>query len=446
MSFAVIGTQVTTSRGTVDQACANDSASARVFCHVNFNHGASGWLTADHLVMLSATSQSHDSVNRARVFANIIVGDFDWPANAYTGAADNAATTTTAVAASLNQLAVDIQQARELFSTETDLFGSTENISTQLNAALYFTRADLALAGRTGPTASVKAHLERIIGHLSITEDLMLHGSIAPETAQLAAAVGARSDLIIGTLNSGYSPAANGLVAPASLGSAFGNATQSPFGSGTMFAPLTDEQSLSYELSGVSVSIGGQSVPVLYASPARVNFFVPADLPTGDAEVIVVSQAGYVSTGTIEVMRNVTRVMTLAEDENGLTIGVNELTQVMADLSVTTPESLGSDKRTRFTFFATGISGRAANTDTSNDINLGTVVIPNFSESVVVEAHTQDGHIYSLPVEFAGAQGGIPGLDQINVVLIPEMQGAGAVDLTLILNGRRSNASTIVVR
>jgi uncharacterized protein (TIGR03437 family) len=43
-------------------------------------------------------------------------------------------------------------------------------------------------------------------------------------------------------------------------------------------------------------------------------------------------------------------------------------------------------------------------------------------------AHTQDGHVYSLPVEFAGPQGGIPGLDQINVVLIPELRGAGTVD------------------
>jgi len=51
-----------------------------------------------------------------------------------------------------------------------------------------------------------------------------------------------------------------------------------------------------------------------------------------------------------------------------------------------------------------------------------------------------------LPVEFAGAQGSVPGLDQINVVLIPALQGAGTVDLTLIVNGQRSSAPTIVVR
>jgi len=213
-----------------------------------------------------------------------------------------------------------------------------------------------------------------------------------------------------------------------------------------MFARLAATESLPYELSGVSVSVAGQAVPVFYVSPTRVTFFVPADLPLGQAEVIVAAQNGYVSTGTIGVMRNVTRIMTLLEDEAGLTLGVNDMKQLMEDFSVTTPENFGADKRTRFTFFATGVSGSVANTDAANDITLGATVIANLSESIVVEAHTQDGRVYQLPVEFAGAQGGVPGLDQINVVLIPELQGAGSVDLTLIVNGQRSNAPTIVVR
>jgi hypothetical protein len=31
-------------------------------------------------------------------------------------------------------------------------------------------------------------------------------------------------------------------------------------------------------------------------------------------------------------------------------------------------------------------------------------------------------------------------------VLLPELQGAGTMNLTLIVNGQRSNASTIIVR
>ena len=397
--------------------------------------------------MLAASSTSPESVIRARDLANTIVGDFDWSANSYGGAADNGVPNPTAVlvAANLNQLEADIRQAWDEFNAEQDLFGLPGNIDTQLKAALYFTSADFALAGTMGPSPSMRAHLERVIGHLSIAEDLLQDGSIALETQQLADSVGARTDLVIGTLNSGYSPAANGLAAPASLGSVFGNGGQSPFGTTTMFASLAADQSLPYELSGVSVSVGGRAVPVSYVSPSRVSFFVPADLPIGSAEVVVVTQSGYVSTGTIGIMRNVTHVMTLNEAEAGLTLGVNDVKQVMEDFPVTTPENLGSDKRTRVTFFATGISSSAANNDASNDVRLGANVIANLAESVTVEAHTQDGRVFSLPVEFAGAQG-FPGLDQVNVVLIPELQGAGIVDLTLIVNGQRSNAPTIVVR
>jgi len=45
-----------------------------------------------------------------------------------------------------------------------------------------------------------------------------------------------------------------------------------------------------------------------YVSPTRVTSLCLADLPTGGAAVIVVSQSGFVSVGTIGVMRNITRV------------------------------------------------------------------------------------------------------------------------------------------
>jgi uncharacterized protein (TIGR03437 family) len=52
-----------------------------------------------------------------------------------------------------------------------------------------------------------------------------------------------------------------------------------------------------------------------------------------------------------------------------------------------------------------------------------------------------------LPVEFVGAvEGRLPGLDQVNVLLHPELRGAGLVDLTIIINGQRSNTAAINIR
>ncbi len=351
------------------------------------------------------------------------------------------------VAADLSSLISDIEQAYDDFTVEKNLFGSSAGtIETQLLAALYFTRADAALATKSGSSQNVKAHLERIIGHLAVTEDLMFYGNITAATAGFANSVNARTDIVIGSASSGYSLTSGWSVAPASLGSVFGNIPQSPLSAQATFATLSSGGELPYELAGVSVSIGGQAVQAFYVSPSRVTFFVPADLPTGPAEVIVASQDGYVSKGSIAITPNAARLMTSLDDETGPLLFVNDAKQTMDELQVTTPENLSSDKRTRLTIFAAGISGSAANTDPSNDVSVGGKVIPNVAESVVVEAHTPDGRIYRLPVEFAGAQGGVPGLDQINVVLIPELQGAGAVDLTLIVNGQRSNAPTIVVQ
>ena len=140
------------------------------------------------------------------------------------------------------------------------------------------------------------------------------------------------------------------------------------------------------------------------------------------------------------------RLVTLNGDENGSLLAINIGRETAESfVSITTLENFGADKRTRLMIFAVGVSGNAPNTDPSNDISEDGVVIPNLAESVIIEAHTQDGRVYRLPVEFAGAQGSVAGLDQVNVVLIPELEGAGTVNLTLIVNGQRSNAPTIVI-
>ncbi|MDQ2856225.1 MAG: hypothetical protein M3R68_07830, partial [Acidobacteriota bacterium] len=351
-----------------------------------------------------------------------------------------------AVAANLNSLALEIRQAYIDFTLERNQFGaSSGQIATQLMAAYYFAQADAALAGQFGPSASIKAHLERTIGHLAITEDLMRFGSVTPETIQLAIFVNARLNLTIGTARSGLGPVADGLVSPASLGSLFTDPVATPLSTETTFADLSGDSGLPYELEGVSVSVGGQSVPVFFVSPGRVQFFVPANLPAGEAEVIVVSQDGFVSQCLTTITPNVTRIMTAADDETGSAQVINDVKQLMEEMQVTTDENLSADKRTRVSFFATGIRGSAANTDTSNDVSVGNTIVENLAESVVVEAQTQDNRVYLLPVEFAGAQGALPGLDQVNVVLVPQLEGAGSVTLTLIVNGRRSNAPTIVV-
>src|SRR5215216_2060151 len=117
-----------------------------------------------------------------------------------------------------------------------------------------------------------------------------------------------------------------------------------------------------------------------------------------------------------------------------------------SNFEVETLENFSSDKRTRLSIFATGISANALNTNTSNDINVGGNVRVNYAESIAVEARLSNGQTFMLPVEFAGVQGVLPGLDQVNVILISQLKGAGTVKLTLIVGGQRSNAPTVFIK
>jgi uncharacterized protein (TIGR03437 family) len=95
--------------------------------------------------------------------------------------------------------------------------------------------------------------------------------------------------------------------------------------------------------------------------------------------------------------------------------------------------------------YATGLTALAANSEPNNDVCMDGVLVPNLAESVTVEFRTTTGMVYRVPVEFAGTTGQLPGLDQIVIVLTPELLGAGVVDLTLIVNGQLSNKPTFVI-
>jgi uncharacterized protein (TIGR03437 family) len=343
----------------------------------------------------------------------------------------------------LDALTDDIQQAYDDFAIERGLFGNAAaGIETHLSAALLFSRANAAIALKTGSTASVAMHLNRIVSHLAMTADLMLYGSISAMTADQAAAARARIDLVIASATTGYDQQTLGLLAPSSLGSIYGGAEQ-PLCDLASLASSYTTGPLPFELGGVSVIVGGRAAQLVYVSSSRLAFVVPSDVPLGSAQVIVTSQDGYVSRGTTMTSRSFFRFMT-SEDGAGQAVAMN-LTKQATQFDVMTPENLGADKRTRLALFAMGISASAANSDTSNDIQTAGNRLPNFAESVAVEARLTNGQVVSLPVEFAGTQPGMIGLDQVNVRLTPELRGAGTVALTLIIGGQRSNSGTIFI-
>ena len=131
---------------------------------------------------------------------------------------------------------------------------------------------------------------------------------------------------------------------------------------------------------------------------------------------------------------------------NGGGVVFNAASMKVGPFDVETVYNLGTDKRTRLMIFASGVSNAVNTSHASGYVNFDSTTIANVAESVRVEARTSDGRVFQLPVEFAGAQGAITGLDQVNAVLVPELRGAGNVELTLVMGSYRSNGVTITVR
>jgi hypothetical protein len=116
-------------------------------------------------------------------------------------------------------------------------------------------------------------------------------------------------------------------------------------------------------------------VPVLYVSPSVIKFFMPADAQFRTAEVIVASQEGYIYAGSVIIGRDGSRLMTMADDDNGAAVVINSRKMTATNFDVETDENFGPDKRTRLTLFATGISGGAVNLDTSNDVTIMVLLV-----------------------------------------------------------------------
>src|ERR1019366_9341454 len=100
---------------------------------------------------------------------------------------------------------------------------------------------------------------------------------------------------------------------------------------------------------------------------------------------------------------------------------LNAVSYTSAPFLVETSEIAGSDQRTRLAVYATGLryAGNA-----SHDPS-----IVNVAANVGATAKDAAGNSYNLTVEYAGPAPGFFGLDQVNIVLPADLDGAGVVSL-----------------
>ena len=297
---------------------------------------------------------------------------------------------------------------------------------------------------------------------------LLLGSSLVMIIPFAAAAQSSAPGQVVITSAADFGPA----VAPNSLVSVFGQGLAAR----PALATFDGRGNLPTSLGGTRVLVDGRPAPLIYVSPDQVNCVIPSETSTGLIDVVVESSAGAMKVGSVTVQPFAPAIFTWDSSGSGPGVVVNAVTFDVAPFQVETPGNPGSDKRTRLSIFATGLglepakSASQAPTVKSQPaigslLNLRKlaehlqapvavlsplsalgpeVQIPELKQSidVRVEARSESGRFWDLPVEYAGPAPGFAGLDQINVVLLPEMGDVDSISLTLSVGSFRSNTVT----
>ena len=358
------------------------------------------------------------------------------------GSITSASSTTTANADKIDIIVTELEQTYIDFHAERAMFDSAKRIETYLFAATFLARSSASLA-KHSMNSAVSDRMSKLDAYLGFCEDLMANGVISNNSLNVANQTNAKVNLLISQPNTQAMNGSGLMLSPNGEGMITAVAG-SPFASGTM--NVSHDAHL-FELGNVSVSINGKAAEMLYVSPTLVTFIVPGNALGGLASVVVTSREGFISHSISSVSGlNPTIFLNLENSSQGVIFdGLNVFSGMFS--TVTPAQYLGLDTRTRLSLMATGISTGVQNTDSSNDIWLGNGQRQaNLAESVVVQARKSDGTTLDLPVEYAGIQPGLTGMDQVNVILPQQLNGAGSVQLTVVIGGIRSNTVTINVQ
>jgi uncharacterized protein (TIGR03437 family) len=219
-------------------------------------------------------------------------------------------------------------------------------------------------------------------------------------------------------------------IAPDTLATAFGSfVTQNNQSFAATGLPLPTT------LGGVRLTVNGVAASLFFVGPGQINFVVPSGLADGPATVTVTNSDGSTRTGTVTIVRASPGIFTVRANGVGTPAGFatgNGIDFIPTANPDASPRELDPGTRERPNFlviFGTGWR----NTPAAN---------PNDANGVA-EAITATIQGIPAQVVFAGPAPGLPGVDQINLIIPPELSGIGLARLRVTAAGRSTNITSI---
>src|SRR5262249_19362832 len=189
----------------------------------------------------------------------------------------------------------------------------------------------------------------------------------------------------------------------------------------TASATLDANGQLPTELAFRRVEVNGVESRLIYVSPGQINFVVPRDIPSGTTTVVVfATDTNTTRTGAVAIAASAPGIFSSDATGRGPGAILNAVTFAPGPFVTATAEN-GIDTRTRLAVYGTGFR-RAQNVTAS-----------------VVSARTGS---FDVTVLYANLAPGFSGLDQLNFIVPPELDGAGTVSFTIATEDGTSNTVT----
>jgi uncharacterized protein (TIGR03437 family) len=205
-----------------------------------------------------------------------------------------------------------------------------------------------------------------------------------------------------------------------------------------------------FSISGTSVSVrdsqnNEREARLFFVSPLQINFLVPDRLSTGAALVTVKLNNEIVGVGEIQIQPIAPGLFTA--NANGQGIAAADLLRVKANgtqsyeyiarfdqtqnkfVSIPIDLSVATDDKVFLILYGTGLRNHGNLTNLTNLTNV-TVTMGGTNAQVL----------------YAGAQGDLVGLDQINVAIPRSLIGRGEIDVALTVNGRVTNTVRVNIK
>jgi uncharacterized protein (TIGR03437 family) len=208
--------------------------------------------------------------------------------------------------------------------------------------------------------------------------------------------------------------------------------------SNTASATLTAAGEWPTTLAGITMQVDGQPAELFYASPTQINFLIPGGTTLGALSVTITNvQTGATQSSTVNVQNTAPGLFSSNSSGAGPGAILNGITYAGPPFLVETPQTGVTDQRTRLAVYCTGL--RYAGNPTQDP------TVTNVAASVLAHGADTSGNQYNFTVEYAGVAPGYIGLDQVNLVLPAQLDGAGVVSLTITADNNTSNTVTFLV-